>query len=324
MLGASGFVGAAVVAFGRSNGADITPVALPRISLVALPHLALGSLDGAAEQWCRANRGAFEDLCRALAPFDVVINAAGDARASARTVRDLVAANAVLPAVVVRAAQRAGVRRLVHISSAAVQGRLDPLDETARHQPLSPYATSKAQGERVLLGADPSHGPACFELIVYRPTSIHAAGQLATRSLSRMLRRLPLVPVVRSGPSAWEQPLPVVQLDNVAAGILFAATMLEAAPIVLQPDEAMTARRLLTLFGAHRFVPVPSGVAKAAIEQVGHLTHRSPYLTSRVRWLELLVRGQSTEAKVLAAAGFAAPTGTEGWEALAKEMRVAR
>ena len=45
------------------------------------------------------------------------------------------------------------VPRLIHVSSAAVQERMDPLDETATLRPFSPYSSSKAAGELVLSGS---------------------------------------------------------------------------------------------------------------------------------------------------------------------------
>lgn len=317
MLGATGFIGSHLVAYGQAVGADITPITMARVRMREVPGGA-GPTSDAATQWRRDNPGAFDDLCCSLAAFDVVINAAGDPRAGATATRTLFAANAVLPAVVAQASHAAGARRLVHVSTAAVQGRLDPLDETAMHLPLSPYAVSKAQGERVLLEADPAQGEICPELVVYRPTSVQAVRHQATRAFASVLSKMPFVPVEGSG----ERPVPVAQLDNVAAGIVFAATMARPAPIILQPHENMTVRRLVELFGARRIVAVPPRAANVALDQIGRLTRRSAYLTSRLRWFELLLRGQNTEAKVLPTEGFSLPVGPEGWVALAEAERV--
>jgi nucleoside-diphosphate-sugar epimerase len=330
VLGATGFIGSHLVAYGQADGADITPITMARVQESpggTGPSRAATARPGAtgdtatrdaATRWRRDNQAAFDDLCCSLATFDVVINAAGDPRAGATATGNLFAANAVLPAVVAQATHAAGVRRLVHVSTAAVQGRLDPLDETAMHLPLSPYAASKAGGERVLLDADPAQGQICAELVVYRPTSVQAVRHQATRAFASVMSRMPFVPVEGSG----ERPVPVAQLDNVAAGILFAATMARPAPIVLQPHENMTVRRLVELFGARRIVAVPPRAANVALDQVGLLTRRSAYLTSRLRWFELLLRGQTTEAKVLPTEGFCVPVGAEGWVALAEAERV--
>jgi nucleoside-diphosphate-sugar epimerase len=323
LLGATGFIGSHVRAYGEATGTGIAAVAMPRVQEVpdqidatAEDGRAVDAIAAAARRWRRANEAAFDNLCRELAPFEVVINAVGDSRAGATT-PNLLAANAVLPAVVALAAQRAGLRRLLHISTAAVQGRLDPLDETALHWPLSPYAQSKAYGERVLFDADPAGGQICPELVVYRPTSVQAVGHHATATFARVVAKLPVVPVAGPG----DRPVPVVQLDNVAAGILFAATMAEPAPIVLQVDELMTVRRLVELFGARRTVTVPAAASGVFLDQVAKVTRRSASLTSRLRWFELLLRGQATHAKVLASAGFSVPAGDDGWVALAAAQR---
>ncbi len=271
VVGASGSIGSQVVGCARSAGIDVAPVYMPRVAPLHDPARAVGE---ATACWQRANGGAFDDLCRALAPFDVVINAAGDPRSGSRDVAHLWAANAVLPAVVAQAAQRAGVRRLVHVSTAAVQGRRDPLDESAAMDPLSPYASSKAEGERYLLAARAGRGEVTPELVVYRPASVQAIGHPATHAFARVVSRLPFVPVAGSG----DRPVPVALLANVVAGILWAATTVEAAPtipaIVLQPDEAMTVLRLVEIFGARRMLPLPPKGTNVTLAQLGRLDRR--------------------------------------------------
>ncbi len=311
VLGATGFIGSGLIAQARVDGVDVTPVSMVRVAVDAEPNCTIAD---SADRWQRANQRAFDDLCRALAIFDVVINAASDPRSGSTNTANLLAANAVLPAIVARAAGAAGVRRLVHVSTAAVQGRLDPLDETAVYSPLSPYASSKARSEQHLLDARTDRGEVTPELVVYRPASVQAVGHQATRAFARLVPRLPLVPVPGSG----DRPVPVALLDNVASGILFAATMEEPCRIILQPDEGVTVRRLVELFGARRVAPLPPKVAGAMLNELGKLTRPSAHLTSRFRWLELILRGQATNANALRHAGFVAPVGFEGWQALAR------
>ena len=120
-IGASGFIGSNVVAHGRWVGLEIAGLRAPRIR-----DFQPGSARSAAASWRRANGGAFERLCSDLAPFDVVINAAGVARPAAVDHGALFAANAVLPAVIAQAAQVAGVRRLVHVRTLHGPGPPDP------------------------------------------------------------------------------------------------------------------------------------------------------------------------------------------------------
>ncbi|HEX2273333.1 MAG TPA: NAD(P)-dependent oxidoreductase, partial [Acidimicrobiales bacterium] len=314
VLGGSGFIGSSVVAHGRSLGMHVASLRAPRVTA---PH---GPPEASAEWWRGHHAGAFEGLVAALEPFDVVVNAAGQAAPTSGDERGLLAANAVLPVVVARAAHEAGVRRVVHVSTAAVQGRLDPLDETPDVFPLSPYARSKAQGEQALLGGrerqSTGHqlGGAPAEVVVYRPTSVHGGGRAVTRSLARLAAALPGVPVAGRG----DRPAPVALVENVAAGVVFAATMPDPAPVVLQPWEGLTTRRLLELFGARRIVAVPERLADAGLDLLARSTARSARLTGHLRRAEVVVRGQGVRASALADAGFRPPFALQQWEELAR------
>ena len=312
VIGASGFLGGSIVAHGRATGVPVACIRAPRITAASEPARA------SARSWRRSHGDAFDALCRALQPFEVVVNAAGLARPGAAERAPLFAANAVLPAVVAQAARVAGVRRLVHVSSAAVQGRLDPLDESSRRVPISPYAVSKAEGERALLDEMserlPLDGPP--EVVVYRPTSVHGTGRAVTRDLARMVRSLPVLAVAGRG----DRPVPVALIENVAAGVVFAAAMPRPPRIVLQPWEGVTTRRLLELFGARRVLSLPEGAVGVALAATARMAARSPALTARVRRVELVVGGQGVRAEALGAAGFRPPFGHDRWEQLAREQ----
>ena len=308
LLGASGFLGAHVCRRGRSGEVDVVPIAGPRVD--RQPH---AGAETVARRWVAANGDAFDSLCTRLAGFDVVINAAGMAAPRSADVAALEAANTVQPVVVARACARAGVRRLVHVSTAAVQGRMDPLDETARHLPFSPYTRTKAAAERHLLD---TAGERPSEVVVYRPTSVLAPERGTTRLVARVAAA-PIVPVVAEG----HQPLPFALVDNVAAGILFAAATPVASPIVVQPDEGMTTRDLLSLFGARRLVPLAAGPVRSGLSGIRRCTTGLPSLSTAVRGLELLLLGQRVAESSLTRAGFVPPAGREAWQALARSAR---
>jgi nucleoside-diphosphate-sugar epimerase len=310
VLGASGYIGSNLVRVGSESGVDVSPVQKVWVSPIA--GGGRGDARGVARRWRRANEEAFRRQVSALEGFEVVVNAVGTADPRAADSDELFAANAVQPAVLAHAAQLAGVRRLVHVSTAAVQGRRDPLDETAVHQPLSPYGRSKAAGERALLDAADHGTEAPPEVVVYRPTSVYGDGRPATRSLARLAARLPLMPVA-GGP---DRPVPVALADNVMLGIVFTATSPDALGIVLQPWEGITARNLLELFGARRTVPVPPSLVDVALAPLAATAGAVPKLVSRLRWLELVLQGQGVRAEKLLAAGFEPPCGLDAWRAL--------
>lgn len=316
VLGGTGYLGSHVVTYALASGVDSSAVAMPRVE-----DLVPGSVPLAAASWERENADAFRTLCHALEPFDIVVNAAGAARPGSADSRSLFSANAVLPLIAARAAGIAGVRRFIHISTAAVQGRLDPLDESERHIPLTPYGRTKSQGESALLRSqetDRDAGPMPPEVTIYRPTSVHGQGHGATVALARMVARLPVVPLGGNG----SQILPVTLVENVAAGVVFAAGMPTAERIILQPSEDVTARQLVGLFGARRVMAVPSVISGPALDRVARISAPRPALEARIRWLEILLRGQAVDANVLADAGFSAPLGLDAWRALAYDMSV--
>lgn len=322
ILGASGFLGATVAEVARTAGIAHERLPVTRVGPAGLGLASVGrtpvppgTVAAAAGAWRRSHGLEFDRLCRSLAGFDVVVNAAGCAAPGSTDRPGLFAADAVMPAVVAAAAALAGVRRLVHVSTAAVQGRMEPLDETPRLAPLSPYGEAKAEAERFLLAAGAGGLPP--EIVVYRPASVHGTGRTVTTSLARLAGALPVVPVAGRG----DRPVPVALVENVAAGVLVAATSDRVPPIVLHPWEGLTARRLLELFGARRVVAVPGPVMTAGLRAAGWAARRHVPATARLRRLELVVRGQAMRAERLEALGFRAPLGIEGWERLAADER---
>lgn len=312
VLGGSGYIGSHIVAEAQALGVAITTIAPPRVE-----GLAPGPVPAAAKKWRLHHGEGFTRLCRALEPFDVVINAAGAASPRSSDLDSLFSANAVLAAVAAQAAAAGGVRRFIHVSTAAVQGRLEPLDESCRFLPLSPYATTKSQGEEYLLDPDQHLEPGIPpEVTVYRPTSVHGVGHEATRTFARLVARVPAVPLAGAG----DWPVPVALVGNVAAGIMFAATVPEPRAIVLQPWEGITARLLVELFGVRRVVPLPPALPNFALSRLASVAAGRPQIEARLRWFEILLRGQAVQADALVGAGYRTPVGLEGWRALVREV----
>ena len=312
IIGASGFIGSHVAASGRAGGLEVVPLRSIRVD-PAFPEVSHRPVD----VWRKDNPDVFDRLCGAVSGADAVVNAAGLAGPGSADRRRLLAANALQPAIVAGACSEAGVPRLVHVSTASVQGRMDPLDESDRHQAFSPYAASKAEGERLLLDDACAVPP---EVVVYRPASVHGPARSVTKALVR-LSGAPAVPVSDGG----EQPLPVALVDNVAAGIVFAATKLDVEPgarvVVLHPSEDMTVRSLLESFGARRLLSLPPRTTRRIVLALRRASRRSALLSSRVRWVELLWLGQSVRSERLSGAGFSPPVGPDGWVALADTVR---
>jgi nucleoside-diphosphate-sugar epimerase len=200
---------------------------------------------------------------------------------------------------VFHAARRAGLRRLVHLSSAAVYGGGVHLDERAPLQPLPGflYAQHKAHLERLL----EIEFPECVRL---RPHVI--LGPHAQPLLKRLLRmpcylRLP-------------EPYPLLQCvheDDVAAAVIAALKSEARGPFNLAAEDAFSLREVVR--SRHRLaLPLPLALARAGLRLAWRLNGwggepgwveglaRTLLLNCRRAATELRWRSTRTAAAVLA------------------------
>jgi len=165
---------------------------------------------------------------------------------------------------IVRAAAAAGVRRLVHTSSAATlgeaEGTIGREDSPHRGSFLSDYERSKTEGEQAVLEEAARTG---LDVVLVNPSSVQGPGR--TGGTGRILlalldRRLPLFIDTR---------ISVTDVADTVEGHLLAAERGAAGRryvlcgAVLTTDEAMD---LLSRVSGHRVRPriVPNAVASAA------------------------------------------------------------
>lgn len=256
VVGGSGFVGRAVVQAAAAAGLDVRAVPAPRL---------LADPGSTAEQLVQQATQALVDpaapavaaLVEALRGADVLVVAAGLAEPGAPASPELVGANALVPAVVVLAAARAGVPRLVHLSSAAVQGERAVLDSSDQVDPRTPYAASKALGEAVVARLRPQ---VQATLVVARATSVQGEGRATTASLTRFARSR-LASVAGRG----EDPVPVTSTDGLGAWVLDLGTRADPPASALQPGEGWTTASLLRELGGREPLHLPVPLARAAV-----------------------------------------------------------
>jgi nucleoside-diphosphate-sugar epimerase len=207
---------------------------------------------------------------------------------------------------VLNAAAKAGIGRVVHVSSVAVYGRRPgPVDEDAPlDAPLEPealYARSKREAEVAAREAAKEGG---FELTIVRPAALYGErDRLMSPRLARLLR-LPVVPILGEG----ENGLPVVYAGNAAHAI---ERIIDSSAgnrtYNVASDFRLTQRALLeglarALKRRPRFVNIPGGFVREAarlgeslgidlpgagdltLERAARLSlEENPYSTERLR-----------------------------------------
>jgi nucleoside-diphosphate-sugar epimerase len=274
VFGGSGFVGSAITALLRQRGDEVTVRPAPRLwSEAATPHELVAT---AAE--------LSQDIVGALRGYDNVVNAAGLAHAPSGDSGRLTGANSLLPSVLQQASRSAGVARFIHLSSAAVQGRVPRLDEELTHAPDSAYSRSKALGEAALAATRWESS------VILRPTSVHGPDRQVTLRLARL---------ARSALSVVEAPgdrhTPQVHVDSVARAVGVLVDPRETPPqIVLQPSEGFSVQSFMSVIGCGR---QPRSISRPLSRSVifGAYTAArfggSP-LWAQARRVELLLRGQ--------------------------------
>lgn len=305
VLGASGFVGAAITERLRELGTDVRRVRAPRL-------VSSGTTCDDLLTQSSARDDLADELGSSLAGADCVVNAAGVADATGGDWSSLCGANALLPLVVQRACYRAGVQRFVHVSSAAVQGRVRRLDESPRRRPFSAYSRSKALAEEGLVRT--SSGP---HTVLFRPTSVHGPNRSVTKSLARLAASK-----AASVAGKGDHPTPQVLVDNVGAAVAFVATYPESPPqIVLQPWEGLTTGGLLRILGRREPRRVPTAVARSLVNAASFVGAQHIKIAGHARRLEMVWFGQDQDNGWLAGRGWRPPVGDEGWRYLASSVR---
>lgn len=294
VVGASGFVGSAVVRELALAGCEVIRVRAPRMS------------DGRTES---REMAAFE-LAPKLRGVGAVINCAGLADASSGDESSLLSANAWSAAAVARAVSLCQIPRLIHVSSAAVQGRKKVLDASPADGAVTPYGRSKAAGERLV--------QECFpQAVLYRPPGVHDSDRGVTRAVIRVASSS-----VSSVAGEGDFPSAQALLPNVASAIVFLA-MAQANPpnVVSHPREDLTTGSLLRLLGDREPHKVPIPVARAAVGLGIAMGRILPFVGAQARRLESLWFGQAQAISWLEGQGWRSPLGVSGWVELGDIVR---
>jgi dihydroflavonol-4-reductase len=170
VTGGSGVVGRALVERLRERGDEV--VALAR------SDDAQATLERRGARVVRGDLFDGEALARGMDGCETVFHVAGVNSLCLEDPTPMLRANVDGPPAVVRAAARAGVRRVVHTSSAATigepEGSLGREDTPHRGWYLSVYERSKTDGERAVLDAARAEG---MEVVCVNPSSVQGPGR---------------------------------------------------------------------------------------------------------------------------------------------------
>jgi dihydroflavonol-4-reductase len=209
VTGASGFVGSAVVRHLVEAGRDVR--ALARSEDAARLVAAAGARP------VRGDLFDMEALLTGMRGCATVFHLAGLSSACLRDPAPLVRTNVDGAANVARSAAAAGVRRLVHTSSAATigeaKGAIGREDSPHRGSFLSQYERSKFLGERRVVGLGRDLG---IDVVCVNPASVHGPGR--TEGSARLLLHL----LNRRRPVAVGTWLSLVDVEDCAVGHLLA------------------------------------------------------------------------------------------------------
>jgi nucleoside-diphosphate-sugar epimerase len=240
---------------------------LTSVRCLVAPNAEPGDLDRRFGLDIEIVRGDLTDpdsLARAVAGVDSIVHAA--AVIHVRRIEDYYAVNSQGTRNLARQAARAGVGRLVHVSSNAAGGRSDsparPMRESDPDRPLSHYGRSKLLAERWLFDVE---GP--MERVVLRPCMFY--GPPVPPRHVEVYRRIlgGRMPLVGGGDYARS----LTYIDHLVLALRLALTRRAAAGQVyyVADRQPYTTKRVVTAMAEAlgtrpRFLPLPAFAADLA------------------------------------------------------------
>jgi dihydroflavonol-4-reductase len=291
VTGGSGFIGQHLVStlVGRGRQVRVLDIRSPNFALPQVEYVAGSVLDP-----------SLVDAC--LRDVDQVYHLAGLPGMWVRTKGDFHAVNCRGTKIVISAARKRGVARLLHCSTESILFRRSPSDDivqdslsTARDMP-GPYTRSKMLAEQLALQAARSG----FPVVIGTPTMPIGPHDHNLTPPTAMLRhflggrfQLYLDFIVN-----------LVDVRDVAAGLVLAMERGQAGHRYLLGGESIPLKKILRLVtairgGSRLHMPVPGGVAKSAAAVMefisDHVTRRPPSGTAEGVRIALRATGLSSK-----------------------------
>lgn len=191
---------------------------------------------------------------RAVAGCDLVVHLGATYRQEGLPLREFKEVNVGGTRHVLAAAERHGVRRVVHVSTVGVFGRIDtpPVDEAYRYQPVDHYQRTKFEGE--LLARQAMANGLKGRVVIVRPTGAYGPGDRRFLKLFRAIAARRFFYLGRC--EALYQP---TYIEDLLDGLELAITSLHAlgGTYILAGPEHMPLRDYIQRVAAVLRVPPP-------------------------------------------------------------------
>ncbi len=237
VTGAAGFTGRHLVAALAAAGALVCAVLRP---------------GGSTAEFSAGVEVGFADLrdaqaCDALlqAGADTIFHVAAVFRTVGVSRESLFESHVGATQNLLRAGQRAGIRRFVHVSTIGVQGPNPPPNATeeAPAAPADDYQITKYEGEQAALKLGQSLG---IEIVVVRPCAIYGAGDDRFLKIIRPISKGRFT-MIGAGAGHFH----LVHVDDLVRGIMLAGLAPEAPDqvITLGSEDVPTLRSFVALIG---------------------------------------------------------------------------
>jgi nucleoside-diphosphate-sugar epimerase len=209
------------------------------------------------------------NMAAALADVDAVIHSAGLAHAmSGAPADDYRVLNTNATIALARAAQRAGMRRFVFLSSVRAQSgpaATQTLTEDLPAQPTEPYGQSKLAAEQGLATLD-------LDWVALRPTLVYGPGVKGNMAELMRLARLP-VPLPLGSFGARRSLLALDNLTDAIVTVLTAQAPLRR-PLLVADAAPVTLPQMITALRAGLgrrpgLIPMPAALLRTALNLAG-------------------------------------------------------
>ncbi len=241
ITGAAGFIGSRLVDELLRNNWDVS----------VLVHKRIPSL----EEKCELVHGDITDsknLLKIPAGSDVVFHLAAALGASLMGREGFQQVNAGGTDNVITAARLAGVKRVIHFSSAGVLGAVNPGETADEDYPLTPkniYDKTKLEGERIAL----RYAEDGMDVVVIRPGWVYGPGDRRTFKLIKAISTKRFVLVTKG--QKWQTP---VYIDDLVRGIFLCVEKGISGEIYnIAGNEILTVRQITETIAASAGVRIP-------------------------------------------------------------------